>query len=57
MGELNWFDDNADSTVIKAHEEVRRRAPCEGWCYRHVQATIVSIDQYAEAARATGRIS
>jgi hypothetical protein len=30
--------------------EVRRLAPREGWCYQHVQAIIVSIDQYAEAA-------
>jgi hypothetical protein len=22
----------------------------EGWCYHHVQAVIVAIDQYAEAA-------
>jgi hypothetical protein len=26
------------------------RATREGWCYEHVQAIIVSIDQYAEAA-------
>ena len=25
-------------------------APREGWCYHHVQAIIVAIDQYAEAA-------
>jgi hypothetical protein len=30
--------------------EVRHRACHEGWCYPHVQAIIVSIDQYAEAA-------
>jgi hypothetical protein len=30
--------------------EVRRLAPREGWCYQHVQAIIVSIDQYAESA-------
>ena len=24
--------------------------PREGWCYHHVQAIIVAIDQYAEAA-------
>jgi hypothetical protein len=35
---------------IKALAEVRRLAPREGWCYQHVQAIIVSIDQYAEAA-------
>jgi hypothetical protein len=28
----------------------RRLAPRERWCYHHVQAIIVSIDQYAEAA-------
>jgi hypothetical protein len=27
-----------------------RLAPREGWRYQHVQAIIVSIDQYAEAA-------
>jgi hypothetical protein len=35
---------------IDALAEVRRLAPREGWCYQHVQAIIVSIDQYAEAA-------
>jgi hypothetical protein len=28
----------------------RRLATREGWCYQHVQAIIVAIDQYAEAA-------
>jgi hypothetical protein len=36
--------------VIKALAEVRRLAPREGWRYHPVQAIIVSIDQYAEAA-------
>ena len=35
---------------IKGLAEVRRLATREGWCYPHVQAIIVSIDQYAEAA-------
>jgi hypothetical protein len=35
---------------IKALAEVRLRATREGWCYHHVQAIIVAIDQYAEAA-------
>lgn len=35
---------------ITALAEVRRRATREGWCYPHVQAIIVAIDQYAEAA-------
>ncbi len=44
-------DDNADNPAwIKALAEVRRLAPREGWRYQHVQAIIVSIDQYAEAA-------
>jgi hypothetical protein len=48
---MNWFDDNADNPPwIKALEEGRRRATREGYCYQHVQAIIVSIDQYAEAA-------
>ena len=29
---------------------MRIRATREGWCYQHVQAIIVSIDQYAEKA-------
>jgi hypothetical protein len=48
----NWCDDNADNpSWIKALAEVRHLAPRQGWCYRHVQAIIVSIDQYAEAGR------
>src|SRR4030081_1892661 len=31
-------------------EVVLRIAPREGWRYHHVQAIIVAIDQYAEAA-------
>ena len=48
---LKWFDHNADNPPwLKALAEVRRLAPREGWRYHHVQAIIVSIDQYAEAA-------
>jgi hypothetical protein len=48
---LEWYDDNAINPAwIKALTEVRRLAPRQGWCYHHVQAIIVSIDQYAEAA-------
>ena len=48
---LKWYDHKADNPPwIKARAEVRRLAPREGWCYQHVQAIIVSIDQYAEAA-------
>ena len=48
---LKWFDPNADNPPwIKALAEVRQLAPREGWRYQHVQALIVAIDQYAEAA-------
>ncbi|WP_246668700.1 hypothetical protein [Bradyrhizobium sp. UNPF46] len=46
-----WFDDEKElSPFLTALEDVRRRATREGWCYAHVQAIIVAIDQYAEAA-------
>jgi hypothetical protein len=46
-----WYDEKDDhSPWIKALAEVRIRATREGWCYQHVQAIIVAIDQYAEAA-------
>jgi hypothetical protein len=35
---------------VEALAEVRHRATRECWCYPHVQAIIVAIDQYAEAA-------
>jgi len=46
-----WFDDEQDPTpFLKALEEVRQLATRESWRYQHVQAIIVAIDQYAEAA-------
>jgi hypothetical protein len=49
--ELKWYDPKDDHRPwIKALAEVRQRATREGWCYHHVQAIIVAIDQYAEAA-------
>ncbi len=53
MGErLKWYDDKApDKTPwIDAVAELRQRAAREGYCYQHVQAIVVAIDQYAEAA-------
>ena len=51
MVALRWFDDEPElSPFLKALEDVRRKATREGWCYAHVQAVIVAIDQYAEAA-------
>lgn len=34
----------------KALAEVRHCATREGYCYQHVQAIIVAVDQYAEKA-------
>jgi hypothetical protein len=46
-----WYDHKVDNPPwLKALAEVRQLAPREGWCYQHVQAIIVAIDQYAEAA-------
>jgi hypothetical protein len=53
MGEpMKWYDANAtdNPAFLKALAEVRRIGVLEGWCYHHVQAIIISIDQYAEAA-------
>ena len=48
---LKWYNGKEDNSPwIKALAEVRGRATREGWCYHHVQAIIVAIDQYAEAA-------
>jgi hypothetical protein len=48
---MNWYDHKADNPPwIKALADVRHLATREGYCYPHVQAIIVSIDQYAEAA-------
>jgi hypothetical protein len=48
---LRYFDDEPDlSPFLRALHDVRRMATREGWRYQHVQAIIVAIDQYAEAA-------
>ena len=48
---MRWFDDETEPPpFLRALEETRRLATREGWHYRHVQAIIVAIDQYAEAA-------
>jgi hypothetical protein len=48
---LKWYDDKADdSPWIKALAELRQRATREGYCYQHVQAITVAIDQHAEKA-------
>ena len=46
-----WYVHKADNPPwIKALAEVRHLAPREGYCFHHVQAIIVAIDQYAEMA-------
>jgi hypothetical protein len=45
-----FSDDPNPPPFIKALAEVRQLAPREGWCYQHVQAITVAIDQYAEKA-------
>ena len=48
---LRWFNDSAEHPPwIRALADVRHKATREEWCYPHVQAIIVAIDQYAEAA-------
>jgi hypothetical protein len=48
---VRYFVDEKDlSPFLGALNEVRHAATREGWYYQHLQAIIVSIDQYAEAA-------
>lgn len=48
---LQWYDKKADNSPwIDALAELRQRAAREGYCYQHVQAITVAIDQYAEKA-------
>lgn len=51
-GPLKWYDEKAaeNSPWLKALAEVRQQATREGYCYPHVQAIVVAIDQYAERA-------
>jgi hypothetical protein len=48
---VRWFEDEKNPhPFLKALYDVRHLAAREGWRYQHVQAIIVAIDQYAEAA-------
>jgi hypothetical protein len=47
---LQYFDESVTDPWLKSLNETRRLAAQQGWCYQHVQALIVAIDQYAEAA-------
>ena len=46
----HFQDDPNPPPFIKALAEVRRLATREGWCFQHVQAITVAIDQYAAKA-------
>jgi hypothetical protein len=51
---LVWYDANAENPPwIKALAEVRHRGTREGYCFQHVQAIMLAIDQYAETALGT----
>lgn len=51
MQEMRWYDPSDDNPPWnKALAEFRHLATREGWRYQHVQAIIVAIDPYAEAA-------
>lgn len=46
-----YFVDDPDvAPFLQALAEVRPIGVHEGWCYHHVQAITVAIDQYTEAA-------
>ena len=48
---MRYFSDEPElSPFLKALHDLRNKATREGWCYQHVQAIIVSIDQYDEVA-------
>jgi hypothetical protein len=48
---VRYFSDEPDlSPFLKALNEVRHKATREGWRRPHVEAIMVAIDQYAEAA-------
>ena len=55
---MRYFSDEPElSPFLRALHDVRNKATREGWCYQHVQAITVSIDQYAEAATPVSDLS
>jgi len=50
--ELRYYSDERESAppFVQALAEVRRIGVHEGWCYHHVQAVMLAIDMYAQAA-------
>jgi hypothetical protein len=48
---LVWYDPNGENPPwIRALADVRHMGTREGYCYHHVQAIMLAIDQYAETA-------
>ena len=49
---LKWHDRNAKDNppFLDALAKIRDMGVHEGWCYHHVKAILIAIDQYAEAA-------
>lgn len=48
---MKYYGDDPDPPpFIKALADARGLATREGWCYQHVQAITVAIDQYAAKA-------
>jgi hypothetical protein len=45
-----FVDQTNPPPVLKALDEARRHLARDSPCYQHVQAIMVAIDQYAEAA-------
>lgn len=46
-----WYDESVTETLfVKSLAETRRLAARQALHYQHVQALVVAIDQYAEAA-------
>jgi hypothetical protein len=48
---LVWYDANVENPPwIKALADVQHMGTREGYCFQHVQAIMLAIDQYAETA-------
>jgi hypothetical protein len=48
---MQWYEPNMENSPwIKALAEVRILGTREGFCFDHVQAIMLAIDQYAETA-------
>jgi len=48
---MKWYEPQAENSPwIKTLADVRHMGTREGYCFEHVQAIMLSIDQYAETA-------